>query len=315
VQHGTAQHEALVGLEQRDHRGASVAGASCQRRPRRVHAGPGVDGLLPVVRQVVDEAADQRVRHQSAGGDAAVDDLRLGRLLHQAFDPLALAAAAGPLAVDVAVHEEFGRHDVQPFADVLADPGHRLAALRRRAVGDLGLVMMLDATQMVGQCLAARTPGRCLGLGRCLGQRGLQCGELRFEIRFVLQQRVLEHLALLGRHRLALGAELPALQPRQLERDLLDLRVTPGDVAVLALEQLLLVIEVSRLLLDVPQHLRGQRRDGLLRQTLQVLRLEVTHAEHASHLAKTGDPHAIGGCPVNARARVEAVITTMLTSV
>ena len=59
-----------------------------------------------------------------------------------------------------------------------------------------------------------------------------------------------------------------------------------------------------RLLLDVPEHLRGQRRDGLGRQTLQVLRLEVTHAEHASHLANTPRPHAIGGCPVNARARV-----------
>jgi hypothetical protein len=36
-------------------------------------------------------------------------------------------------------------------------------------------------------------------------------------------------------------------------------------------------------------HLRGQRSDGLLRQTLQVLRLEVTHAEHALHLAKAFD--------------------------
>jgi hypothetical protein len=65
----------------------------------------------------------------------------------------------------------------------------------------------------------------------------LQRGELRFEVGLVLQERVLEHLPLLGRHRLALGAELPALQARELEGELLDLRVAPGDVAVLALEQ------------------------------------------------------------------------------
>ena len=74
---------------------------------------------------------------------------------------------------------------------------------------------------------------------------------------------------------------------RQLEGDLLELRVAPGDVAVLALDQLLLDLELSCLLLDALEHLRGQRRDGLGRQTLQVLSLEIAHAEHASHLAKT----------------------------
>jgi hypothetical protein len=77
-----------------------------------VHAGPGVDDFLAVVRQVIDEAADQRVRHQPTGWDAAVDDLRISRLLQQALDALALAATARPLAVDVAVHEELCRHDV-----------------------------------------------------------------------------------------------------------------------------------------------------------------------------------------------------------
>jgi hypothetical protein len=41
----------------------------------------------------------------------------------------ALAAAAGPLAVDVAVHEELRRDDVQLLADVLADARHGAAAL------------------------------------------------------------------------------------------------------------------------------------------------------------------------------------------
>jgi len=142
---------------------------------------------------------------------------------------------------------------------------------------------------VIGQCLAARATRRCLGQGLRLGQLGLQRGELSLEVGFVLQQRVLEHLPLIGRHRFALGAVLPALQTRQLEGDLLDLRIAPGDVAVLALDQLLLDLKVSRLLLDMPKHLRGQRRDALLRQTLQVLRLEITHAEHASHFAKACD--------------------------
>jgi len=140
MQHRAAQHEVLMRFVQRLHRRTGVPGLRRQCRARRVNAGPGVDGLLAVVRQVIDEAADQRMCHQPAGGDAAVDDLGIGRLLHQAFDPLALAAATGPLAVDVAVHEELRRHDVQPFAHILADAGHRLAALRCRATGVLGFV-------------------------------------------------------------------------------------------------------------------------------------------------------------------------------
>ncbi len=54
-------------------RGAACAAPSRQRRARRVHAGSGVDVLLPVVRKVVGKAADQRVRHQPAGRDAASD--------------------------------------------------------------------------------------------------------------------------------------------------------------------------------------------------------------------------------------------------
>jgi hypothetical protein len=203
MQHGTAQHEALVRLEQRHHRGTGVARGACQRRTRRVHAGPGVDGLLPVVRQVVDEAADQDVSRQPAGGDTTVNDLWVGWLLHQALDPPALAAAAGPLAVDVALHEELGRHDVQAFAHVLTDARHRLPAVRCPAGRVLGLVVMLDATQMVGQRLTARATSRRLGLGLRLGQRRLQCSELRLQIGLVLQQRVLEHLPLLGGHGLA----------------------------------------------------------------------------------------------------------------
>jgi len=187
------------------------------------------------------------------------------------------------------VHEELGRHDIQSLADVLANAGHRLAAVRRRTAGVRGFVRVVNAAQVRGQGLTARLLTRRPGCGRCLGQCRLKRGELGLEVGLVLQQRVLEHLPLLGRHRLALGAELPALQARQLEGDLLDLGVAERDVAILALQLLLLGLEVSLALLDMPEDLRDQRRGGLLRQTLQVRRLEVTHAEHAPHLAKSRD--------------------------
>ena len=79
---------------------------------------------------MVDEAADQGVSDQPRRGHAAVDDLRLHGLLHQAR-----AAAAGPFAADVAVHEELRRHDVEPLADILTDAQHRLAAVADGALG------------------------------------------------------------------------------------------------------------------------------------------------------------------------------------
>jgi hypothetical protein len=84
-----------------------------------MHARAGIDLLLSVVRQVVHEAANQRVCHQSAGSNATVNDIRLGRLLVQR-----LAALANPLAIDVTMHEELGRNNVQLLTDVLANAQH-----------------------------------------------------------------------------------------------------------------------------------------------------------------------------------------------
>jgi hypothetical protein len=84
-----------------------------------------------------------------------------GGLLHQA-----LAAAAGPFAVDVAVYEEFRGHDVQPPAHALANPHHGAAALRVREVRVLGLVVVLSATQVFGQTLAVRHAGGTAGKAR-----------------------------------------------------------------------------------------------------------------------------------------------------
>lgn len=149
---------------------------------------------------------------------------------------------------------------------------------------------VFDPAQVVRQCFAAGTARRRLGLGLALDgtfsaqllERGLQGG-------LVLDERLLEQPALLGAHRLGLGAELPALEARELELELLQLRVAQCDLAVLALQQLLALGELAValgqrqiVLLDALAHLRDQRA-GLGGQRLQDRRGKIAHAEHAPH--------------------------------
>ena len=168
--------------------------------------------------------------------------------------------------------EELSRHDVQPLAHVLAHAHHRLAALCGGAGGVLRLVVVLDAHQVLGQCLpfglAARLDRSCW---RCDGL-GLQRFELRLKARLVGGQRLFEQLALLSVHRLGAGGELPRLQPRQLERDALNLGVLELDGPV-ALGDLL------ALSTDVRKHLRGHLGQRCGAQTVQVLGLELRGRE------------------------------------
>jgi hypothetical protein len=80
---------------------APAAPAHAANVARGVHARARVDLFLAVVRDVVDEAANQRVCDQPRRRDALVDDLRIHRLQQQD-----LAALAGPLAAHMTVHEE-----------------------------------------------------------------------------------------------------------------------------------------------------------------------------------------------------------------
>ena len=256
---------------------------------------------------MVDEAADQDVRHQTAGGNAAVDQLRHGRCLLQG-----LAAAAHPLAVDVPVHEELGRHDVQPLADVFADARHRPAAAGRCAIGALGLVVMLDAAQMRGQRLTPRLAWWRLGLGVRIGSRRLASQQLQLfaQAGLVLGQRLFEQATLLGVHGFGLGAELPALESRQLQGDLLDLGLAQRQLAVLALQQVLaagqFLIALGKDLLTLGQLLRLglhallQLRDQCCRtrgQVLQIQRRKITHAKHAWHRARRAQQVTSGDAP------------------
>ncbi|MNX85543.1 hypothetical protein D3C86_1173830 [compost metagenome] len=310
VQYRAAEDEAPVRLVQRLQRRTGLAGDGRQRRARCVHAAAGVDGRLPVVRHVVHEAADQRVRDEAAGSDTALDDFcHAGRLAQH------LAAAAGPLAIDVAVHEELGRHDVQALADLLADARHRAPAAGLQAVGALGLVVVFDTAQVIGERVAARpTWGR---LGRCV--RGC-CGgrgrggftpkplELLAQARLVLGQRLLEQAALLGVHGLGLGAELPALEPGQLEGDLLDLGLAQCDLVVLALQQRVALGErlvalrkdtamLGQLLLLVlhPLEQLTNQRSCLGGQPRRIRSRKITRTKHALNdaSARQGQPRHI----------------------
>ena len=145
---------------------------------------------------------------------------------------------------------------------------------------------VLDALQVFGQRLAVRLARRCLrGLGR-LGRAALQFRQLGLQAGLVLYQRVLEQGALLGRHGLGLGAELPALQAREFEVDRLQLGVTPGDLSILRLDPL--------------QQARNQR-SGLGWQLRQVDAGGNKLAEHACCTSQ--HTLCIGECDVNGSGR------------
>ena len=252
---------------------------------------------------MVDEAADDRVGLQAWRWQRVVEDLWRGRLLHEQ-----LAAFARPLAADLPLHEELRRNDIQPLADVLAHAHHRLAALGHRAVGVLGLDALVHARQVGRQCFALGLAAWLL-LG-CTGAWGgaLQVRELGLQARLVGGQRLLEDLALLGVHALGLRTELPGLQSGQLERDALDLRVTPLDGLRLRVDALVLLADVFALLADVGQHLRCDCGQFASAQRLEVLGFDRMHIEHAA-LCKPERRSNIGSSSDCIRSAVAACLT------
>ena len=167
------------------------------------------------------------------------------------------------------MHEELGRHDVELLGDVFADACHGLAATRRWAGGVLGLVAVLDASQVLGQHRTSRFDlGLLVGRRcRCLATLALQSQQLCLQAGLIFGQRLLEHLALLGVHAFGLGAEPVGLQAAQLERDAFDLHI-------LELDRLRLACDELGLLADTGQHLRGDLGQRTRAQTLEVLCIE-----------------------------------------
>ncbi len=236
-----------------------------------MHLRACVDGLEPVVRQMVHEVADQGVRNETGGRHSALDDLRRCCLLHQA-----LAAAARPFAVDVTVHEELCRDDVQALADVFADTRHGATARRVRAVGARRFVVMFFAPQVFGQRAATRFGFAVVTRAGWRRSSAPGLVELGLQTGLILNQRFFEEPTLFGAHCLGLGAELPGLQLGELEGDLLNLGVLELELAVLAAQAL--------------QHLLGECCDGLGSQTFEVFFREQLQVLHASILQARRQP-------------------------
>ena len=92
-----------------------------------------IDLRLPVERHVIAVLRDQHMRQQTLRRKTALDQRRRSRSLHH---PAAFAPVAGIARANRLDHQEPRRHDVEPFAAVLADLRHLAATARaKRAVG------------------------------------------------------------------------------------------------------------------------------------------------------------------------------------
>jgi hypothetical protein len=111
------------------------------------------------------------------------------------------------------------------------------------------------------------------------------------QIGLVLHQRLGEQRSLLRRHRLGLDAELPAIEPRQLDLELLEPGIAPSDLSALAFDLDGLVrdldvpaLDLACLLFDAQAHLRERGLHG----PWQPLLVDVGHVaqtKHARHRA------------------------------
>ena len=100
-----------------------------QRRTVEFDALAGIDLSLPIQRKMIGIFGDKHLRYRGLGGQSALDKPGRRRRLHQP--------------------PELCRHDVEPFADILADPMQRLATARTGIVVDVG--HHLDARQVLGK--------------------------------------------------------------------------------------------------------------------------------------------------------------------
>jgi len=105
-----------------------------RRNCANVDAKAGKLGFLTIKRKCIEEFGDKDMRLKARHYDALWNDLRRQRrnLDRTAQTPGltldALAVPAGALVADVALDLDVRRHNVQLFADVLADPGQGAAA-------------------------------------------------------------------------------------------------------------------------------------------------------------------------------------------
>ena len=148
-------------------------------------------------------------------------------------------------------------------------------------------------------------------LGQLGLEFGLQRGQLRLQRSFVLGQCLGEQCSLLRRHGFGLGAELPTLQPGELDVDLLQPSIAESDLAVLALELALFALELAilalelailafdrmRLLLDVLAH-PSEHCLHWRGQLVLVDRGHVVQTKHVRHRATSRMPAPLAQAPL-----------------
>ena len=116
-----------------------------QRRTVEFDALAGVDLSLPIQRKMIGIFGDKHLRYRGLGWQSAFDKPgRRWRLHHHV-----LTSPAAIFGSPNHQHAELCRHDVEPFADILADPMQGLAAARASAVYNVD--HHLDARQMFGK--------------------------------------------------------------------------------------------------------------------------------------------------------------------
>jgi hypothetical protein len=92
---------------------------------------------------------------------------------------------------------------------------------------------MLHTPQVFGDGLAAwLAPGSSFARRRCRRFSAPECIDASLQVGLILGQSLLEQTALVGGHRLGLGAEFQALQPGQFKGQLLELGVLELDLVV-----------------------------------------------------------------------------------
>jgi hypothetical protein len=124
----------------------------------------------------------------------------------------------------------------------------------------------------------------------------LQGIELRLQVGLVLGGGVLEHLPLLGVHALGARAELPGLQARQLEGDLLELGVLELDLALIALREFFVLLDLAALCAQLEQHAGGNLRHRRRLHCPQRLGVECVEVHHREPIVRTAEAARIGTC-------------------
>ena len=243
--------------------GRGISHPERQSGPLDDHALPRQDLRLAIERQVIGIACHQHMGDRRLGRDAALDQPRRRRCLHDN----ARAGTAGELRTPGHDHPELRRDHVKTLRCVLSDYRHGRPAARARGV--LGRQRHFDPRQVCWQCASAgTTPG-----GIVAAQLGIALLRLRVFFGDRLLKGFQAQLQLFLRQTLGARAEMHAseLQQQVTQPVILCQQNVPLGDRRIALDKCCVAIG------NCPQHQRPQRFDAF-GQALQVVAGRIRHA-------------------------------------